>query len=228
LGGLLARLHSLPVGGEVPAASSGAEGRLAVPESGYRPEQNLPGLRDALRQVDSFIGEAGPLTPREQRAIVPELLELIERFPSFDRLPRGIIHSDPYFVNLIETPAASSGVEAPPAVPANDLYLIDWEDGGVSYPLLDVGYVLAHLVTFTPRDRAVWGVPGPESGPNWRPDWGREFLDAYQAVRPLTAEEQRLLPDAIRLNFMEYIPNWGTSELILDNYLRMKMVEEEN
>jgi Ser/Thr protein kinase RdoA (MazF antagonist) len=201
LGTLLARLHSLPVG----------EG---VPESAHRPEQILPGARQALLACDSFIGDPGELSLVEQQAVAPELVDIIDRFPSFDGLPTGIVHSDPYLVNLVETPGG-------------ELYLIDWEDGGVAYPLLDVGYVLAFMDTFTARDRRMWGVPGPEHGPSYRPDWGREFLNAYQTVRPLEDEEKRLLPDAIRLSFIEYIPNGGTTELIVENYRRMKMVEEE-
>jgi Ser/Thr protein kinase RdoA (MazF antagonist) len=198
LGRLLAHLHNLP-----PDAR--------VPESDYRPERILAEVRQALLACDLFIGDPTDLTPAEKQAIVPELVDIIDRFPNFDRLPRGIIHSDPYLVNLVETPGG-------------DLYLIDWEDGGVSYPLLDVGYVLAYMVTFTAQDRGLWGVPGPEAGPDYHPNFGKEFLDAYQAIRPLTGEELRLLPDAIRLSFIEYIPNWGTTELILDNYRRMKMV----
>jgi thiamine kinase-like enzyme len=152
------------------------------------------------------------LAPNARQAIFPELLEIIDQFPSFDRLPQAIIHTDPWLTNLIETPTG-------------DLYLIDWEDGGVSYPLLDVGYVLSYMVTFTTRDRAMWGITGPSSGPDWHPDWGREFLAAYRTIRPLNAEEQRLLPDAIRMSFLEYIPNWGSTELIVDNYCRMKLVE---
>ena len=200
LGGLLATLHSLPVPGE-------------APKSGYVPREILAETRAMLLKVRSFVGDPGELTGEAQRAIVPELLEMIDRFPSFTGLPRGIIHSDPYFVNLIEAPGG-------------ELYLIDWEDGGVSYPLLDVGYVLAFLCSFTPRDRVQWGVPGPETGLVARPDWGEAFLSAYQAARPLTAEEQRLLPDAVRLSFLVYMVDWDGGELILDNYRRMKLFDD--
>ncbi len=198
-GELLARLHSLQVSSE-------------TPRSAYRPEESLPIVREALLRADSFTGEVDLLSPDARRAILPELLEKIDCFPSFDRLPQAIIHTDPWLENLIETPTG-------------DLYLIDWEDAGVSYPLLDVGYVLSYMVTFTARDRAMWDIAGPPSGPDGHPDWGREFLAAYQSIRPLDAEEQRLLPDAIRMSFLEYIPNWGAGELIVDNYCRMKLVE---
>jgi Ser/Thr protein kinase RdoA (MazF antagonist) len=190
LGSLLARLHALPWEGS------------GVPESGYRPPEMLQSLRESLQVV----------APPEQRALLPELLERIECFPDFSGLPRGIIHSDPYLVNLIEAPGG-------------ELWLIDWEDGGISYPLLDVGYVLAHLCTFSARDRTRLGLPGPAEGVLWRPDWSEAFLQSYQAVRPLTPAEQALLPDAIRLSFLVYLPMWGTQELVMDNYLRMKMLE---
>ena len=189
LGGLLARLHSLPVSG-------------AVPRSGYRPEEVLPGVQRAL----------GRVSRPDLRPVVNELLEMIGRFPSFAEVPEGIQHSDPYFVNLVEDPAGK-------------LYLIDWDDGGVAYPLLDVAYVVAHMCTFTARDRRTWGVAGPDEGLIWRPDWAEAFLAAYQSVRRLTPNERRLLPDAIRLSFLVYIPAWDGDGLILDNYLRMKMVD---
>lgn len=199
LGSLLATLHSIP-------------STAAIPVSGYGPEQILAETHDMLLQVKLFIGDPGPLGPEEQRAIVPELLNMIDRFPSFANLPRGIIHTDPYFVNLVETPGGA-------------LCLIDWEDAGISYPLLDVGYVLAHLCSFTARDRRIWGVPGPAEGLVSRPDWARAFLSAYEATRPLTAAESSLLPDAVRLSFLAYIVDWDSGELILDNYRRMKLFE---
>lgn len=189
LGHLLANLHSLPV-------------TAAVPRSGYRPDEVLPGVRQALVGIDQ-----ADLLP-----VADELLEMIERFPSFAEVPEGIQHSDPYFVNLIEDPAGK-------------LYLIDWDDGGVAYPLLDVAYVVAHLCTFTARDRQTWGVPGPREGLAWHPDWAKVFLAAYQSVRPLAQSERQRLPDAIRLNFLVYIPEWDGNGLILDNYRRMKMVD---
>jgi Ser/Thr protein kinase RdoA (MazF antagonist) len=199
LGALLGRLHAIP-----PA--------VEIPLSEYKPEQILAETRAALRQVKAFIGDPGDLSFEQQQAIVPELLDMIvdmiDRFPSFAALPRGIIHTDPYFVNLIETPGGA-------------LYLIDWEDGGISYPLLDVGYVLAHLCSFTARDRKVWGVPGPVEGLVSRPDWARAFLEAYEGARPLTQAERSLLPDAVRLSFLAYMVNWEGGELILDNYRRM-------
>lgn len=189
LGNLLARLHSLPAS-------------AAVPRSGYRPAEVLPGVQRELVRISR----------PDFRLMVNELLEMIERFPSFAEVPEGIQHSDPYFVNLVENPAGK-------------LYLIDWDDSGIAYPLLDVAYGVAHMCTFTARDRRIWGVPGPDEGLTWRPDWAEAFLAAYQAVRPLTPNERRLLPDAIRFSFLVYIPAGDGEGLILDNYMRMKMVD---
>jgi Ser/Thr protein kinase RdoA (MazF antagonist) len=166
----------------------------------------LAGTRAAILRA-----EQSPLLPADQRAVIPDLLRLIDNMPSFEDLPCGIIHTDPYLVNLIETPSGS-------------LALIDWEDAGISYPLLDVAYGAAHLCTFTARDRRMWGVPGPDEGLLWRPDWGKIFLTAYEAVRPLTPAERNLLPDAVRFSFLCYIPMWGVDEIILENYQRMQMV----
>lgn len=189
LGQVLAQLHTLPWEGLVPIST-------------YTPSAELP----LVREMVAAAGEPG------QESVTADLLGLIDRFPSFDDLPTGIIHTDPYFVNLLETPGGA-------------LYLIDWDDAGVSYPLLDVGYVLAHLCSFTARDRALWGVPGDPEGLLVRPDWAQTFLDAYQSVRPLTAPERQRLPDAVRLAFLVYSVDWGSHRLILDNYRRMKLVE---
>lgn len=190
LGQMLAQLHSLPWEG-------------LAPISPYRPEVELPLVRERLAGLDDSA----------QAEVIADLLEIIDAFPSFADLPTGIIHTDPYFVNLLETPAGG-------------LYLIDWDDAGASYPLLDVGYVLAHLCSFTARDRALWGVPGAPDGLLARPDWAQLFLDAYQSVRPLSAAEIRRLPDAVRISFLVYVVDWGTRRLIPENYQHMKLVEQ--
>jgi Ser/Thr protein kinase RdoA (MazF antagonist) len=199
LGGLLGHLHSITPQGQ-------------VPPSDYTPPVILADAREMLLRSKTFLGDPGDLAPEMLPGIVPELLEMIDRFPSFEALPKGIIHTDPYFVNLIEAPDGS-------------LSLIDWEDGGISYPLLDVGYVLAHLCSFTARDRKKWEVPGPEKGIAARPDWAQVFLEAYEAARPLSSLERTLLPDAVRLSFLAYMVEWGSDGLILDNYLRMKRLD---
>lgn len=204
-GALLARLHSLPV-------DAGARASL------HRPPYLLEELRGYLR--------AAPDEP-EQRAMAMELEALIAGFPSYAELPEGLIHTDPYYVNLV---AGADG----------GLRLIDWEDAGISYPLIDVGYV-GHLATFLPQDVAAlkpeFGTPeGPEtSSPRppkgaveiaWRPDWAAAFLDGYQSVRRLSALERELFPSAVRLNFLIYIWDWDRRRIIPENFRRMRLLEE--
>lgn len=135
---------------------------------------------------------------------------MIAEFPSFEGLPESLIHTDPYYVNLLD------GLDG-------RLYLIDWEDGGISYPLIDVGYV-GHLTTFLPHDRVELGLAfdGPVA---WLPDWAQAFLDGYQAVRPMTKGEQELFPWAVRLNFLQYIWEWDERRILSENYQRMKILE---
>jgi len=197
LGALLARLHAIPPSPE-------------VPRSEYRPPNILAEARESLLRINSFVGDPGDLTLAARQAILPELLAMIDRFPSFDGLPVGIIHTDPWLTNLIETPSGA-------------LYLIDWEDGGISYPLLDVGYALAFLCTFTARDRRNWDAPNSAEGLLARPDWARAFLSAYEAIRPLSVLERRLLRDAIHISFLAYMVEFDSGALILDNYRRMKL-----
>lgn len=200
LGRLLAWLHSLPAG---PAS-----------ESEYRPESALAGVR---LELERLLSQPGPVSG-EERAAAQDCLERIHRFPDFTALPRGIIHTDPYLSNLLDGPDGAGG----------GLFLIDWDDAGVSYPLLDVGYVLAHLTTFTARDRRIWHIPGPEHGSLRRADWGRIFLTSYEAVRPLTNLERERLPAAVEFAFLVYIQDWETGRLLIDQYQRMLCMERDD
>lgn len=188
-GALLARLHSLPL-------DSSARSSL------HRP----PYL---ISEIQGYL-QSAPDTP-EQQSMAEELLAALADFPSFEGLPEGLIHTDPYFVNLLEGKHGG-------------LYLIDWEDAGISYPLIDIGYV-GHLTTYLPHDRANLELSGDETI-TWRPDWAQAFLDGYQAVRPLSREEQALFPFAVRLNFLIYIWDWDQHRIIPENYRRMKLLEQ--
>jgi len=187
-GALLAALHAIPVDN-------------AARKSLYRP----PYLLD---EVKGWLLDAPDNA--EQQHMAQDMLAMIAEFPSFEGLPEGLIHTDPYFVNLLD------GVDG-------RLYLIDWEDAGISYPLIDAGYI-GHLSTFLPHDRANLGLAGDEAI-TWRPDWAQAFLDGYQAVRPLTKLEQELFPWAVRLNFLIYIWEWNERRIISENYQRMKILE---
>lgn len=188
LGALLARLHSIPFENF---------GRI----SPYQPVDLLVQMKDRLLQIQDRSG---------QELMVNDLLERIERFPSFEGLPKGLIHTDPYFVNMLEDPRGR-------------LCLIDWDDAGISYPLLDVGYI-GHLSTFLPHDRQKWNVVG-EGEVSWFPQWAQLFLDGYQSVRPLSALEKDLFPCAVWLNFLVYSIDWDQDRIIIENYQRMKILE---
>ena len=188
-GSVLARLHSLPID-------------EAARTSLYRPAYMLDEIRE-------FVSQA-PGTP-EQQDMAGEILVLVDEFPSFENLPEGLIHTDPYFSNFVEM---ASGA----------LALIDWEDAGISYPLIDVGY-MGHLTTFLPNDRKNWKVDG-EGEIVWRPDWAQEFLNAYQQVRPLSSLEKEYFSAAVRLNFLIYLWDWNERRLIPENYRRMKLLEQ--
>jgi thiamine kinase-like enzyme len=188
-GALLARLHTLPVDNTA---------RTSL----HRPAALLDEVKEWLLDA--------PDTPEQQR-MAQEMLGMIAEFPSFEGLPESLIHTDPYFVNLVD------GADG-------RLYLIDWEDAGISYPLIDVGYV-GHLSTYLPHDRLDLGLSGDEAI-TWRPDWAQAFLDGYQAVRALTKREQELFPWAVRLNYLMYIWEWNERRIIPENYQRMKLLEE--
>ena len=187
-GALLAALHILPVDD-------------TARKSLHRPPYLLGDLKGWLL--------AAPETPEQQR-MAQELLEMVADFPPFEGLPQGLIHTDPYFVNLLD---GGDG----------RLHLIDWEDAGISYPLIDVGYV-GHLSTYLLHDRIHLGLGAGEGGITWKPDWAQAFLDGYQSVRPLTKLERELFPWAVRLNFLMYIWDWNERRIIPENYQRMKIL----
>jgi Ser/Thr protein kinase RdoA (MazF antagonist) len=187
-GALLAALHNLPLD-------------RTARRSFHRPSNLLP-------EINSWLLDA-PDTSL-QREMAGELLAIAAAFPSFEDLPETLIHTDPYFVNLLD------GADG-------RMYLIDWEDAGCSYPLLDVGY-LGHLTTYLPHDRINLGLTGSEAI-TWRPDWAQAFLDGYQAKRRLTDLERSLFPWAVRLNFLMYIWDWDQKCIIPENYQRLKLLE---
>jgi Ser/Thr protein kinase RdoA (MazF antagonist) len=177
LGVLLARLHMLSVEG-YPYAST------------FTPDAVLPFVREHLPEV----------VCEGQEADVAFLLREIEVFPSFDGLPRSIIHSDPYFSNIVQDD--------------DQLSFIDLDDAGVAPAIIDVGYVLAHCCTTHPGDRAKLDIAG--DGIMWHPEWAKSFLDAYQAVRALTADEKAHLADAARFAMLAYIADWESQKSYLE------------
>jgi Ser/Thr protein kinase RdoA (MazF antagonist) len=190
LGLILARLHSLPAGGNLAAS------------------ENTPA--NIFAEIKPFLEGIKDL---QQKPYAQEMLETIAAFSDFSGLPVALIHTDPYFVNLLED---SQG----------GLYLIDWDDTGVSYALLDVGYVIAHLCTFTPREQEQWQI-NPRARIAWQAGWAKLFLDAYQSIRPLTGEEKAFLPHAALFNMIEYVQDWDNHTLIEDNCLRYRILKDQ-
>ena len=187
-GRMLAQLHNLP---------SEAYGR----ESSYTP-------RGIVEEVRGYFQRA---QQTDQCTMAEDLLDRLDRLPSFDHLPRGLIHTDPYLVNWLEDPAGA-------------LTLIDWDDAGVGIPLLDVGYMVANLTTYPRHEAQRWGVE--QTGQiTWREDWGRAFLAAYQEIHPLTGMERALLPAAIQLSVLAYMWDWDRQCLTEDNMVRLEIVE---
>jgi homoserine kinase type II len=190
LGVILARLHSLPVSSDI--AASEITPAILLPE--------MKGYLEALEDP-------------EQKGYAQDLIEDIDQFPSFEGLPEALIHTDPWFDNLIVDRQGN-------------LYLVDWDDTGITYPLLDVGYVIAHLCTFTPRDQKKWRIT-PRGRIAWKPEWAKAFLDAYQSIRRLTNREKELLTEAALFNMIEYMLDFDTHTLILDNILRYRLLKEQ-
>jgi Ser/Thr protein kinase RdoA (MazF antagonist) len=184
LGELLARLHSIPV-------------TAGMPRSQWSPAGTIPEIVSALRKVETL----------QDRRMAQEALTALEDFPSMAGLPEGLVHSDPWYGNLLEDASGS-------------LYLVDWDDAGVAYPLLDVAYVLTYLCTQLPSEQ-----PEGASEVAWRAEWAKIFLTSYQAIRPLSRAEQRLLPAAVRLTALVYLPHWESNQVIEDNYHRWKLLE---
>ena len=135
----------------------------------------------------------------DQTNVIP-LIGDIDQFPSFDHLPQSIIHTDPYFYNVIQN--------------GDKLSFIDLDDAGVAPALIDIGYVLAHCCTTTPSDRKELGVGG--EGIIWHGEWAKSFLEGYQSQRPLTDEEKRLLEDAAKFGMLVYIVDWDDNTKLSD------------
>lgn len=171
-------------------------------ESGYTPAAMITEVRGYLERA----------LATSQRELALGLLRRLEALPCFDFLPRGLIHTDPYLVNWVEAADGS-------------LTLIDWDDAGLGIPLLDVGYWLAHLTTYPRHEARRWGVE--ETGEiTYRPDWGRDFLTAYEEIRPLSPLEHELLRGAAQLSGLVYVWDWETERLIEDSVVRLEMVEK--
>jgi len=97
-------------------------------------------------------------------------------------LPRGVIHGDLFINNTKWQKNQLSAV-------------FDWEMAGTDHLLLDVAIVLCAWC---------WVRPQGETEGSFRDDLVRALLDAYQQVRPFSAQEKRSFANELRLATLRF------------------------
>jgi len=123
-----------------------------------------------------------PLLPGEWRPLHAQFRSaLLAVWAASPGLPMAVVHGDAWQGNVVVTPSG-------------DAVLIDWENGGLGLPVLDLGYCLleCHLDVGQPARRAgAWQIS---------PDPGRigAVLDSYARWRRLDDAERAALADGIR------------------------------
>ena len=165
LGAALGRLHAL---GTAPGAAPGAGPASWHPAA----------IPAALSRLDAV----APLLPGEWRPLHAQFRQTVLAVrDACVGLPVAVVHGDAWPGNVVLTPSGEA-------------VLIDWENGGLGVPVLDLGYCLleCHLDPGLPRD-------SPEA---WHiePDPGRiaAVLDGYARWRRLDDAERAALAEGIR------------------------------
>jgi Ser/Thr protein kinase RdoA (MazF antagonist) len=132
----------------------------------------------ALGRLDAV----APMLPGEWRPLHAQFrATLLAVRDAFGRLPVAVVHGAPWPGNVVLTPSGEA-------------VLIDWENGGLGLPVVDLGYCLleCHLDAGLPA-----GAPQA-----WQisPDPGRiaAVLDGYARWRRLDDAERSALADGIR------------------------------
>jgi Ser/Thr protein kinase RdoA (MazF antagonist) len=183
LGAALGRLHALPAPPAYP---------MPEPEpgpgrgSGTGPPAVGPGLASwhpaAIPAALSRLDAVTALLPGEWRPLQEQfratLLAIQRAAPG---LPRAVVHGDAWPGNAVVTPDGRAA-------------LIDWENGGLGLPVVDLGHCLmeCHLDPGLPVGQpAAWLI---------RPDPGRvaAVLDGYTRWRQVHDAEREILPEGIR------------------------------
>ena len=132
----------------------------------------------ALGRLD----EVAPMLPGEWRPLHAQFRStLLAVRDASGRLPVAVVHGDAWPGNAVLTPSGED-------------VLIDWENGGLGLPVVDLGYCLleCHLDLGSPRGSPqAWHIS---------PDPGRigALLDGYARWRRLDGAERSALADGIR------------------------------
>jgi Ser/Thr protein kinase RdoA (MazF antagonist) len=203
LGAALGRLHALGAPGLAPgpgepgpeAAPGGGEAAPGVAAAGpgrasWHPAAAIPA---ALRRLDAV----ATLLPEDWRPLHAQfrstLLAVRRAAPG---LPMTVVHGGTWPGNAVVTARG-------------EVTLIDWEDGGLGLPVLDLGHCLlgCHLAPGPPAPGLpAPGLPAPGRAADqpgaWRiePDPGRiaAVLDGYARWRRLADAEREVLAEGIR------------------------------
>jgi len=208
LGAALGRLHALEVGagagmgvgdagragaaaGEIGAGGAGAgPGEAGVPgHASWYPQDAIAATMVRLDAVEALVPDDWQPLYQQCRGTARAVGQ------SLDGLPRGVVHSDAWPGNAVQS--------APDTVT-----LIDWEAGGLGLPVLDLGNCLiGSLLDSQPTvvgpagGRGTGPAAGARSGA-WlvEPDEDRVAAVArgYALQRVPGASERAVLPDAVR------------------------------
>jgi Ser/Thr protein kinase RdoA (MazF antagonist) len=167
LGAALGRLHALPV-------QAAAPGPGDVPAPGWASWHPAAAIPAVLARLDAV----APLLPGEWRPLHEQFrATLLAVQAAAPGLPRAVVHGDAWPGNAVVMPDGQAA-------------LIDWENGGLGLPVVDVGHCLleCHL---DPGQPAAWHI---------QPDPGRvaAVLDGYTRWRQLYDSEREILPEGIR------------------------------
>jgi len=183
LGAALGRLHALPVQAAEPAPG-GVPGTGSVPAPGgvpapgrasWHPAAAIPA---ALARLDAV----APLLPEGWRPLHQQFrATLLAVRAAAPGLPHAVVHGDAWPRNAVVMPDGRAA-------------LIDWENGGLGLPVVDLGHCLleSHLDPGLPVGQpAAWDI---------QPDPGRvaAVLDGYTHWRQVQSAEREILPEGIR------------------------------
>ncbi|MCI5207886.1 MAG: hypothetical protein D3910_03655 [Candidatus Electrothrix sp. ATG2] len=155
--------------GRLHALDAGAQD-LQPTQSSISAERELFRQLDADPSVQAWAG---------YDVIRPPLKMAWESISDLNSTPKTLVHTDITYKNTVRTPDG-------------DMILIDWDDAGLGYAVLDIGYFLVnHTVSME-------GQPLPL-------DSAAAFLRAYLSQHHLTPSEWDALPDALIFGSIIYV-----------------------